>query len=644
MTKWVNLLLAVLSVSLVSAQGLDFDAVGDVDTIMEDNSLTEISNRYSAIQFSFFPEYATRLGFESANNRLDSRTPERDAQALRALRIIQENFNQLDRKKLSDPKKTEYDMLQARIKLDIQRLNQNPLNTDPLLYTEVFDTIQDLRMKNLTYPDLQKRDLTERFHNLPSTAEQAQKNLISSPAFIAQIAMEKAYYAYLTINEIADYLLSLAQDEVSRSQIRADAKDVQKAIKEMFELFKRMAQENAEKDFRLGDKQYTFILQNRYFIDQKPKVMSKFLTKNFKTAQQQLAKALATFDLPTAKSVTKEIVIENIQVPDGEAEEAVTVSTIDQPEQIPTTTQEPAQPEEQPITLGAKFYAISKLLHNQVQNYNFIAAMADEAKQLSQSLVQNKVLPPSNGTFKVRELPTYYAYFTPYLFMPPFGMQTNPSYDFFIRLPHGNELTKQEMLNRDFNPPTLKLVLTGQLVPGLAYRASYSEYTISAFRKMYTVPTLRNGWEVYAQHLANERGYIITDDEQLLLAWADFLRAAQAFVDYNLHSQEMSYSEALNWLVNTNGIEKSTAEAMLKQVAAQPGEAVSYIYGYEALKNLRAKYQKKFGKKFSLADFHTKLMGLGNIPPDRLEVEMENAYAREKTHLTYLLTTPFYVN
>lgn len=640
MKKWVVSLWSIMLAAGLTAQGLSFESLGDIDSIMEDNALTEIINRYSATQLSFFPEQATRLGFDSANNKLDLRTPERDSQALRALRIVQEGLNQIDRKKLSEPKKTEYDTLQARLQWEIKQIAQNRTAWDPILYAQVFDSLQDLRIKNLTYRDLQDRDLTERVHYLPNVSEQAQKNLISPASFLAQIAMEKAYYAYLTFDEISQYLLSRAQDDVSRNQIRTDSRNAKQAIKAMFDLFKRLAQENTEQDFRLGDKNYEDKLQNYYFIHQKPKAITKFLAKNFQTAQQNLTKALAAFDLPPANT-TEEVVLENIQVPDGESADAVTVSAIDQPEQLPTAD---AQQPEAPVSLGAKFYAISKLITGEVANQNFITALATETKTLSQAFAQDFVLPVSNGTFTVKEMPTYYSYFYPYLFVPPFGTQTNPSYDMFVRLPAGNELTKQEILNRDFNAPTLKLLITGQLVPGVAYRAAYNGQVLSSFRRLYPVPTLRNGWEVYAQHLANERGYIITDEEQLFLAWADYLRAVQAIADYSLHNRQMTYNEALNWLTEENGVAKTTAEAMLKQIAAQPGEAVSYIYGYDALKNLRAKYQKKLGKKFLLSDFHAKLMNIGDVPPSRLEAEMEHAYAREKSRVTQALTSPFYMN
>ena len=75
----------------------------------DNHALTDTANRYGSIQLSFFPELDTRLGFESANNQLDQRDPERDAQALRAYNVVEESFADVDRNSLSEAKKTEYE-------------------------------------------------------------------------------------------------------------------------------------------------------------------------------------------------------------------------------------------------------------------------------------------------------------------------------------------------------------------------------------------------------------------------------------------------------------------------------------------------------------------------------------------------------
>ena len=652
-----KLLCALLSFSLFfspAVQAADLSGFDNIDAIMEDNALTDVANRYGAVQLSFFPEYATRIGFESADGRLDQRDAERDAQALRAYGIVEESLDEINRKELSEAKKTDYDVLKGRLAVDQWNLRRNRTVQDPLLYSQVFDAVYDLTMKTLNFQDLQDRDMAARLRALPDTAAEAENNLSEPPAFLAQLAMEDAYYAYLAFDTVPNYLNSRAQDDVSRAQLRAEAKASKEAVRSMFELFKQLAQDTENQEFRLGEEDFTFLLENYYFIDEKPRTLEKHLTQNFRAAQENLAQALEMFALPVAVQEA-ETVVEQMQVPGEEAQEGVTVSQLESGE-VPAaeeTAEAAAAPQEAknkkkdknaPLVLASDFYALSARLAKNVNEQDFAPALEREAASLAKFFAQDDTLPTSDVEFSIYKMPDYYAYTRAYMFLPPFGTQTNPTNDLFLRLPSGNELTKQEMLDRDFNGPTLKLLLAGQLVPGLYYRSAYNGNNLSSFRKMYPVPTLRNGWEVYAQHLASERGYIITDEELLYLAWADYVRAAAALVDFRLHMKQYTYADAYNFLTQENGFDKTQAETLLKQIARQPGEAVSYVYGYDAIKALREKYKKKEGKNFSLASFHSKLLNIGDIPPQRLEAEMEYAYELEKSHLTQALSMPFYLN
>ena len=652
-----KLLCALLSFSLFfspAVQAADLSGFDNIDAIMEDNALTDVANRYGAVQLSFFPEYATRIGFESADGRLDQRDAERDAQALRAYGIVEESLDEINRKELSEAKKTDYDVLKGRLAVDQWNLRRNRTVQDPLLYSQVFDAVYDLTMKTLNFQDLQDRDMAARLRALPDTAAEAENNLSEPPAFLAQLAMEDAYYAYLAFDTVPNYLNSRAQDDVSRAQLRAEAKASKEAVRSMFELFKQLAQDTENQEFRLGEEDFTFLLENYYFIDEKPRKLEKHLTQNFRAAQENLAQALEMFALPVAVQEA-ETVVEQMQVPGEEAQEGVTVSQLES-EEVPAaaeTAEAAAAPQEAknkkkdknaPLVLASDFYALSARLAKNVKEQDFAPALEREAASLAKFFAQDDTLPTSDVEFSIYKMPDYYAYTRAYMFLPPFGTQTNPTNDLFLRLPSGNELTKQEMLDRDFNGPTLKLLLAGQLVPGLYYRSAYNGNNLSSFRKMYPVPTLRNGWEVYAQHLASERGYIITDEELLYLAWADYVRAAAALVDFRLHMKQYTYADAYNFLTQENGFDKTQAETLLKQMARRPGEAVSYVYGYDAIKALREKYQKKEGNNFSLASFHSKLLNIGDIPPQRLEAEMEYAYELEKSHLTQALSMPFYLN
>ncbi len=649
-----KLLCALISFSLFvspAVQAADFAGFDDIDAIMEDNALTDVANRYGAVQLSFFPEYATRLGFESADGRLDQRDAERDAKAQRAYTIVEESLDEINRKALSEPKKTDYDVLKGRLAVDQWNLRRNRTALDPLLYSQVFESVYDLTMKTLNFQDLQDRDLAARLRGLLRVAEEAQNNLSAPAGFLAQLAMEDAYYAYLAFDAVPNYLTSRAQDDVSRAQLRADAKASKEAVRTMFEFFKQLMQDNQGQDFRLGAEDYAFLLKNYYFIDEKPRKLEKRLIQNFRDAQENLSKASEMFALPVPQQEA-ETVMADIQVPGEETTEGVTVSSLEETTETPEKMQETSLPEKAnkkkdknaPAVRASDFNALANRLAQNVRPQDFMVSLSREAGNLAKFFAQDDTLPTSEVEFSIYNMPGYYAYSRAYLFLPPFGTQSNPTNDLFLRLPSGNELTRQEMLNRDFNGPTLKLMLSGQLVPGLYYRSAYNGNNLSSFRKMYPVPTMRNGWEVYAQHLASERGYIITDEELLYLAWADYVRAAAALTDFRLHSAEYTYADAYDFLTIDNGFDQQQAEILLKDMVRRPGEAVSYIYGYDAIKALREKYEKKEGKKFSAADFHAKLMNLGDIPPYRLEDEMEYAYEVEKNNLTQALSMPFYLN
>jgi len=667
MRKLVAFVLA-LSLFTPYAQAADIDNFGNIDTIMEDNALSDIATRYSAVQLSFFPEYATRLGFTAAEDRLDRRERDRDTQALRALNIVQEALDKIQRKQLSEPKKTEYDILRGMIAYDIYNIRRDRIANDPLLYANVFDALYDLRIKQMNYNDIQKRDLAARLAGLSSVAKQVEKNLINPPSFWSQLAMEQAYYAYLSFDEIEDFILGSISDETAKSRISTLTRESKKAIKNMFDSFKKIAQEQVTQDFRLGSKSYETVLKNHYFINQKENAIANLLQKNLQASQQNLALAIKRF--PSIDQLQQEdaVSVENITETGAPimaeliepATEAVTEQSLEITEAPidPEATDQVTAPQPAPkadkkkqdkkkkknnLANAEDFYILAQYLKPDIQQDNFIAILSEEAVKLNNTFIKEEILPQTATSFKIREMPKYYAYYSAYKFMPPFGTQSNPTHDLLLRLPFGDAETQESMLQQDFNIPALKLLISGQLVPGLAFRSAAREDQLSAFRKMYPVVTLRNGWEVYAQHLAQEQGYINSDEELLFLAWVDYVRAVQAILDFKVHTQRFTYQQALDWLIQKQGFGQEPADAILKQATAAPGEAVSYIYGYETLKNLRAKYQKKLGKKFNLKDFHSKLISLGDIPPARLEPEMEYTYQLDKNRMAQALVTPFYL-
>lgn len=601
----------LLAFSAANAQtGFDF---GNIDFLLTDNALDDAANRYASVTLTSEPERAGRLGFTSANAKLNDRSPRAQAAQLAALRAVRNALDEISAKQLSPSKRADLTLLKESMDDDIFALQQHRAESDPLYYAEALDAVYDVVLKPASSPRRQRADLTARLNDLKNVADQAEKNLANPSAFLARLAMEKTYYAYISFDELVDILVQDAEDDIAAAQIKNQANAAKRSIKKMFDLFKEQSQQESAADFRLGKEAYAEILKNRYQTTEPLAKLEKRFAQDFLSAQKQLAKALEPFAQDVSDNEDEVTVIDGLNnqpiVEEQKKEPAKKEKKTKKGKFVPPTAQD--------------FYTIAKRITQAPAETDLPALLTQEANQLAVLLTDNGLLPTGQVAFTVKPLPQYYAYTQSDLFLPPFG--NNARSDFFIRQPFGNRRAQAEQLVRDYNTPTRKLLTAQELVPGRFYQTAKTA-GLSAPRRFYPAQSMADGWNEYALKLASEAGYIVTDDELLFLAWHNYRRAAAALVDMRLQSRQYSYNDAMDFLVGENGFTQEDAEALIKESALNPGKAVGYAAGLDALERARAKYAKKLGKKFSLADFHTKVLKAGNVSPNELADELERLY------------------
>lgn len=601
----------LLAFSAANAQtGFDF---GNIDFLLTDNALDDAANRYASVTLTSEPERAGRLGFTSANAKLNDRSPRAQAAQLAALRTVRNALDEISAKQLSPSKRADLTLLKESMDDDIFALQQHRAESDPLYYAEALDAVYDVVLKPASSPRRQRADLTARLNDLKNVADQAEKNLANPSAFLARLAMEKTYYAYISFDELVDILVQDAEDDIAAAQIKNQANEAKRSIKRMFDLFKEQSQQESAADFRLGKEAYAEILKNRYQTTEPLAKLEKRFAQDFLSAQKQLAKALEPFAQDVSANEDEVTVIDGLNnqpiVEEQKKEPAKKEKKAKKGKFVPPTAQD--------------FYTVAKRITQAPAETDLPALLTQEANQLAALLTDNGLLPAGQVAFTVKPLPQYYAYTQSDLFLPPFG--NNARSDFFIRLPFGNRRAQAEQLVRDYNTPTRKLLTAQELVPGRFYQTAKTA-GLSAARRFYPAQSMADGWNEYALKLAGEAGYIVTDDELLFVAWHNYRRAAAALVDMRLQSRQYSYNDAMDFLVGENGFTQEDAEALIKESALNPGKAVGYAAGLDALESARAKYTKKLGKKFSLADFHTKVLKAGNVSPNELADELERLY------------------
>lgn len=585
--------LLTLSPALKAQTGFES---GNISAILEDNSLRDAFTRYTSVLTFFFPEEATRLGFTSGNNLLNDRSTQTDDQALQAFKAVQNLVRQINFKALSPSKQAEYTLLDDTLNRQIFVLNQNRIARDPLYYAQSLDAIYDLTLAPQTDSRKQRTDLLGRVSALPNVVKQARENLTQAPPQLARLAMEKAYFAYLAFDDVAERITqgaALSNDPRDVAAAENTVQQAKTAVRQLFDLFKELSQPGIHipDDVRVGDDHYYSLLQNKYQISQKPQALTKQLEQGLDQAQHRLFNALLPFQLSAEE--------EEITVVEG-------LNEIPQTQLEKKPAKKPAKPVYSAPTAN-QFYAIANQLDSPFSLDKVQLEFTKQAAALSSRLLQNKAV-PSTAPLTIRPLNRYFSYQHVYLTMPAFSV-------FWLRLPQGNQLAQEEMLKRDYNEPAYKLLISQELVPGRYYQ---NQMVKNAIRRLFGSPTLANGWTLYALDVNAKNGYFITDEEQLFLAWQHYVRALMAVVDQRLHTRQYTYEDALEFLTAQNGFTQDEATALISPLLAQPGEAVSFVWGAQLLEKAAAPYAKK--AKPQVMEL---LLQVGNVSPQDLTKELK---------------------
>jgi uncharacterized protein (DUF885 family) len=113
------------------------------------------------------------------------------------------------------------------------------------------------------------------------------------------------------------------------------------------------------------------------------------------------------------------------------------------------------------------------------------------------------------------------------------------------------------------------------------------------------------GWALYAEQLSDEMGRYDSDPlGRFGLLQSMLFRAARCVVDTGLHAKGWSREQAIDYMVQTTGDNRSAMTTEVERYCAWPGQATSYKVGQTRWLKLRADAQRRLGAKFDIRDFH----------------------------------------
>lgn len=129
------------------------------------------------------------------------------------------------------------------------------------------------------------------------------------------------------------------------------------------------------------------------------------------------------------------------------------------------------------------------------------------------------------------------------------------------------------------------------------------------------ISAFSEGWGLYAERLAAESGWYGDDVEGLLGQLdSELFRARRLVVDTGLHAKRWTRQQGIDY-----GIEASEVE----RYAVYPGQACSYMMGELKIIECRERAKKALGAKFSLRQFHNKVLLTGTVPLELLDRQVD---------------------
>lgn len=164
-----------------------------------------------------------------------------------------------------------------------------------------------------------------------------------------------------------------------------------------------------------------------------------------------------------------------------------------------------------------------------------------------------------------------------------------------------------------------------EAIPGHHYQISLQQENenLPKFMRFGWFGAYGEGWAHYCETIGPEFG-LYTDPYQKMGYLSDqMLRAVRLVVDTGIHTGQMTREQAISYFLKNISYDEAGATAEIERYMAMPGQALGYKIGSLKIRELRNKYQKELGSKFSLAKFHDEILSQGCLPLDVLERKME---------------------
>ncbi len=234
-----------------------------------------------------------------------------------------------------------------------------------------------------------------------------------------------------------------------------------------------------------------------------------------------------------------------------------------------------------------------------------------EAMRWTEQVVRDRRLatPASDAPLDVMATPLFWRHTMPFAaYTVPGAFEEDQRGIFWVTPPDGN----LEAL-KDHARAAIPVVALHEGYPGHHLQLTRANRHPSRVRRLGDSPLLIEGWAFYCEELGHEQG-LLSPQSRLCQLKDELWRACRVVIDMRLHQGTMTVEEAVDMLVREADVERPNAEAEVRRYAFTPGYQMSYAIGKEEILRLRREVKRREGPKFSLTEFHDRVLNEGSMP------------------------------
>lgn len=143
----------------------------------------------------------------------------------------------------------------------------------------------------------------------------------------------------------------------------------------------------------------------------------------------------------------------------------------------------------------------------------------------------------------------------------------------------------------------------------------YQMHNPRKLRRTQSISIFSEGWGLYNEQLMQETGFYPNERIHLRQLQLRLWRNARVVWDVGIHTGKMTYDEAVSLLSDKVGFLKWAAELEVDGSAEAPGYRIGYFMGMSEILKMREEFKQRMGARFSLSDFHERLLKVGSMPP-----------------------------